>query len=775
MADDSEIGLKGRLRALGLWSLPTLKGDLAGGAAASLVSLPISMTVGVIAFAPLGKDFAVQGVLAGIYGAVALGIFAALFGARSIMMTGPRAASALIIASLMTNLLASDDLLFPSGQTVHYVIAITFFAMFMAGAIQFLAGRTGIANIVKNIPQPVAAGFMNSAALIVIIKQSWALLDIPKQEFIFDYLAHLGEARPMTMIPGVIAIAVMILAKKRLPQALAPVASLFGGTAAFYILRSALKGADVGTTLGEVTSRLPVPQVPDLFTSLTAGGDVVTVMLLVVPAALSLAALASMETALTLSALDEVTGRRTDSNREIAGHGLGNMAASLIGGVIGSGAMLRSRPGYDAGGRTPAMGVFLSLIMLAVVLGFADLIQFIPRAVIAGMILIVGFQSFDRWSFGLFRRFFTGFSKVRWALLLDIFIIVLVVWVALAFDLIVAVGVGIVVSVIVFVSRMSRSLVRREFRGPAIHSRSVWNERRQAALKDCGHRIAVLELEGAIFFGTAEGLEERVHDLTRNGVTHVVLDLKRIKYIDSTGAFVLQRIDRQLAWSGGVLALSYILPERRESKRIFKGSERRMNVALRSVWRALQDTGTVDAIGEDAFFTDTDSALAFCENNLLQAVAETSDVGAGSRNNTPAILNGLDGEEIRKIRRMFTRHVFAAGATIFQEGDDGDALYYITRGRADVYVDVVESGYRKRLLALLRGAVFGEMALLDNKPRAASVVAAQDTICYRLGIDAFERLKKADYEIALKLFNNICIMFSQRLRSSNAMITELEK
>jgi len=268
--------------------------------------------------------------------------------------------------------------------------------------------------------------------------------------------------------------------------------------------------------------------------------------------------------ALTLSALDEITGRRTDSNREIAGHGLGNMAASLIGGVIGSGAMLRSRPGFDAGGRTPAMGIFLSLILLAIVLGLADLIQFIPRAVIAGMILVIGFQSFDRWSFGLFGRFFTGSLKTRMASLADVFIIVLVVAIALTFDLIAAVGAGIVVSVVVFVSRMSRSLVRREFRGPAIHSKSVSSDQRQLVLRECGHRIAVLELDGAIFFGTAEGLEDRVHKLAGDGVTHMVLDMKRVKYIDSTGAFVLQRIHRNLSQQGGILALSYVLPERRK-------------------------------------------------------------------------------------------------------------------------------------------------------------------------------------------------------------------
>ncbi|MBL4689848.1 MAG: SLC26A/SulP transporter family protein, partial [Rhodospirillales bacterium] len=505
----------------------------------------------------------------------------------------------------------------------------------------------------------------------------------------------------------------------------------------------------------------------------TAGGDLLAVVLLVVPAALSLAAIVSLESALTLSALDEITGRRTDSNREIAGHGLGNMAASLIGGVIGSGAMLRSRPGFDAGGRTPAMGIFLSLILLAIVLGLADLIQFIPRAVIAGMILVIGFQSFDRWSFGLFGRFFTGSLKTRMASLADVFIIVLVVAIALTFDLIAAVGAGIVVSVVVFVSRMSRSLVRREFRGPAIHSKSVSSDQRQLVLRECGHRIAVLELDGAIFFGTAEGLEDRVHKLAGDGVSHVVLDMKRVKYIDSTGAFVLQRIHRNLSQQGGILALSYVLPERRKENRYYTGSERRLTSPLRLIWKALQDSGTVDVLGKQAFYTDTDSALAYCENNLIEA----GDHGTGGArlNGAPAILNGLSGAEIRQIRRLFTRHFYPAGETIFQQGDAGDALYYITRGRADIYVRVTESGYNKRLQAMLQGAVFGEMALLDNQPRAASVVAVQDTVCYRLGTEAFERLKTTDHKVALKLFNNVCVMFSQRLRSSNAMIEELEK
>jgi len=769
--------LQNKARAFRQWAANDFRGDFMGAVASTLVSLPISMSVGVISFAPLGKDYLAEGVLAGVYGAIILGLMSALFGARSIMLTGPRAASALIIASLMAHLLSSDNLLFPPGQTANFVIAITFFAIFLAGAIQFLLGATRAANIVKNIPYPVAAGFMNSAALVVITGQSWALLDIPKQESLLDIFAMLGDARPLTMLPGLVTAAAMIISKRTFSRVPSPVVGLAAGCAVYYAMKMSLGGLDVGMTLGALTSTLPKPHAIDMFSGLAAGGDMVAVLLLVVPAAFSLAAMLSLESALTLSQLDDLSGRQTDSNKELAGHGIGNMAAALCGGLMGSGAMVRSKPGYDAGGRTPAMAIMGSGLMLLIAVPFAGLIEYIPRAVIAGMILVIGFQNFDLWSLKLFKSWFTRFSLKRTDALIDTLIIVLVVSVAMAQDLIIAVGVGIGVAVIVFVSRMSRSVVRRECRGPDVHARSMWNEERQALLETCGHKISVLDLEGAIFFGTASSLESRINGLIREGVSHVVLDMKRVNNIDSTGSLVVQRIARRLKQAGGFLAISYVLEERRARPGAYEGDDRRSNKNSRHIWKVLSESGAGRTLGTDVFFPDTDSALAFCENNLIQRTNRTeknSSFFNGSRN-LPPILHGLDRGDIKKIRRRFTRHVYQPSENIFSQGDDGDALYYIAKGRADVYVQLEGTGQMKRLQAMQSGSVFGEMAILDRQPRAASVVAVEETVCYRLGVEEFEQIKAIDSEIAMKLFGNICSMLSGRIRSANIMITELEK
>jgi MFS superfamily sulfate permease-like transporter len=763
-------------RDYGFLPLANLKGDFLGAIAATLVSLPLSMTIGVVAFMPLGGDYAVQGVLTGIYGAVILGFVAATLGGRSILVSGPRAASALILASLISQLLLSEDLMFPSGQTIPNVISIAFFTILLAGAIQAACGATRMANIVKNIPYPVIAGFINSSALLIILGQSWTLLDIRRQDSLLEIFEHLDETRPIVLIPAIVTIATMLLTAKRfrIPMVPAPLAGLATGTAVFYLMRYVMKGADVGGTLGEVTSRLPTPQFVNMFTSLGAGGEFMLVMAMVIPAAISMAALASLDTLLSVSVIDDMTETRTDSNRKLVAHGIGNMAAALMGGMIGAGGMIRTKPGYDAGGRTKTMVHIVSGLMLGTVLLLAQTIEYIPRAVISGMVLVLGFQIFDRWSLSLLKQYFSRQGAHRKASLDDAVIILLVITAALVFNLIVAVGVGIAVALIIFVLHMQRSLIRRESRGPALHARSVWNERRQAVLRQCGHRIAALELEGAVFFGSADLLEDRVRELMRGGVTHIVLDMKRITDIDSTGGLALARISQRLRKAGGDLAISYVPVERRKADQLVKIDRRRKNTP-RQLWAALERSGALGTLGREQFHPDTDSALAALEDRVI-ADFTSEDLSATMRHLSVApILRGLSREEVSAFRRLATRRIYRTGEVIFAQGDDGDALYYISRGSVDITIHLEATGLDKRLQSLAEGNIFGEMAILDSKPRAASVIATTDTVCYRLGVAEFEKIKGDQPEAGMKLLNNFCKMFSERMRSANTIIGELEK
>jgi sulfate permease, SulP family len=759
-----------------------LRGDLKGGLVAALISLPMSMSMGIIAFLPFGPDFAVQGGIAGIYGAIIVGVGALVFGGRVIMVPGPRAVAALIFSSLAMQLLDSEDLMFPSGSSVSNVMTICFLALFLASVLQSGLGFLKCGNIVKYIPQPVVAGFINSSALLIVFAQIGILLDIPRQENFWETIINLDLMRPLTMVPGIIAIVTMLATKRWAKTLPASFIGLVIGSASYYLMKHNLGGFDVGITMGELTTNLPMPPSADFFSAIAASGEIWTVLAMLVPAVISIAAVASMETVLSISAIDQISEQRTSHDRELGAQGAGNAIAALLGGLMSSGGMIRTKPAYDIGGRTVFSGVFCSVFLLVTMLGFAQLIEYIPRAVVAGVIIVLGFQIFDRWSLNVFRQCWSHRNFAQDNTLMDAGVILLVVATALTFDLIVAVIVGILVAMILFVARMSRSLIRRIGRGPAIHSRSAWDDHKQSIIQEHGHRIATIELEGALFFATADTLEDVIRDLIDDGATHFVLDMKRVSQLDSSGTSALQRINRLIIRAGGKLFISYVLYERRKKRgerrnkhRSVEAQERRIKGVSRDLWQTLEQTGVVSALGAAQFSVDTDSALVSCEREVIEQVMQTNATTYNRSHRAPAIVNGLSPSEVKFLRRHCQRCYFQPGDMVFREADNGDALYFLAHGRVDVSIYLSTLGQNKRLQTLLNGAIFGEMALLDDKPRAATVRAVHGTLCYRLDIKAFELIKQKYPEMALKLFNNLCMMFSERMRSANTMISELEK
>jgi hypothetical protein len=213
--------------------------------------------------------------------------------------------------------------------------------------------------------------------------------------------------------------------------------------------------------------------------------------------------------------------------------------------------------------------------------------------------------------------------------------------------------------------------------------------------------------------------------------------------------------------------------EKRRGRGDFMGAERRRVGSARRARIAFERFGVVRAVGENHIFPDTDSALAACEN-LVLGVGERDRRDDHARKAIVGVFRGFTGAELRDIRRRAKRISWRKGETIFAEGDTGDAIFLLSRGRADVIIRVPGSEHGKRLDTLTPGSVFGEMAVLDNKPRAAAVVAADHAVGYRLSAAAFAALKGERPQIALKLLSNLCLIMTARMRSANRMIAELE-
>jgi SulP family sulfate permease len=262
-------------------------------------------------------------------------------------------------------------------------------------------------------------------------------------------------------------------------------------------------------------------------------------------------------------------------------------------------------------------------------------------------------------------------------------------------------------------------------------------------------------LEGSIFFGTADSLSAKVDQLTGEGVREVILDMKRVNEIDSTGARILKQIYTRLVRRRGDMAISYLEEDGR-------------------LWHFLKDMGIYRVMGRNRVFPDTDLALEYFEDRILAELLPDSDFSNETMLERLMVLQGLDRNEVKVLARYLALEKYNNAETVIRQGEAGDALYFIVRGSADVTIDLPGTRRRKRIQTFSAGTFFGEMALLDGKPRSANVEARETLVVYKLGLDEFHRLKTDYPHISITLMTNISRTLAARLRFANEMISELE-
>ena len=747
---------------------------LKGGAASALVSFPISMTYGVIAFAPLGPDYTAYGILAGLFGAIFCSLLLVPAGGRSMLGFGPRAASIVIFSALCSQLLALPTLAFPPQEKIQIVIAIGFVAMALAGLVQALVGVLRFGSIVNFVPYSVIAGFINASVVLIILGQVWPLLGLTRQPSIFDLVDHIDSITPLAIIPGLGAMGLMMLSARYLKAVPAPLVGLVGGVAIYHGLAGLVPDMELGPTLTALDSWQPSFYIFDNADVVFSADVMAEIFWIVVPAALSMAALSSFDTVFSLSALNEMTDEKSDQNKELRAHGIASFGAALFGGLISSGGLNRTKPALDAGARTPLYHVVAAVVMLAALIGASEWINIIPNSVIGGMVLYIGISLFDGWTFSHVFRLKRGELANRKDLLFDFAIILLVITITLLQNLIVAVGVGAAVAVLVFVTKISRNLIKSSSRGPAHRSRKIWPERQQDILNEHGHAIAVLRLQGALFFGTAKTFEEQVDALIADGVKFMVLDFKHTKEIDVSGARALIRVNKSLYKAGGFLALSYVKKERRQQRQEETSNDRRKISGDRGLWRALDSSGAIAQIGNEKLFFDTDIALIACERRLIELVQPEQNTRLETGWTRNKLLDGLAVADLQLLKPLLQRKRYQAGDLVFNQGDQSDGAYFIVRGDIDIMLEFQNTGDSKRLQTFSGGTFFGEMSLLNNAPRSATAIARAPTVCFLLDRQNFEKLYVDFPHISLKMVDSLCAILADRLQHANNLISDLE-
>jgi len=491
-----------------------LRGDLFGGLTAAIVALPLALAFGVASGA---------GPVAGLYGAICVGFFAALFGGTPAQVSGPTGPMTVVAATIFT---AHADSL-----------AVAFTIVMLAGILQIAFGKLRFGRYINLVPYPVVSGFMSGIGVIIIIGQLDPLLGHEAPKSVINALTVLPEYAmhpvPAALVAGLVALAICVLTPKPVTQKVpATLIALVTGT---LLVAFVLPGAPV---LGDIPSALPRFVVPELDPRLLRE---------IVPPALVLAALGSIDSLLTSLIADNVTRTFHDSDRELVGQGLGNLCAGLLGGIPGAGATMRTLVNIRSGGRTPISGAFHALVLLAIALGLGPLASWVPHAVLAGILIKVGIDVID-WSYLRRSARLPASSTVCMVtvLLLTVFV-----------DLITAVAVGTVMASMLFIAEMA-DLQSRSIRAISDHAsgEGILGDAEAALFRQLQGRVLLLHLAGPMSFGAANEMTRRMSMARSFDV--LVIDMQDVPSLDVSAGLSLETIIERAHSQGQNVVLSGI-------------------------------------------------------------------------------------------------------------------------------------------------------------------------------------------------------------------------
>ena len=733
--------------------LGNLRSDITGGVMSAAVAIPLAIGYGMFAFVPLGDAYFAYGVLAGLYAAFIVAIASVALGDKTTTIYAPRIVTTFFLGAIILHSLRTSEAAIIRSGNVELIIAIVFSIVLLGGLFQMLFGLMRIGTLIKYMPHTVMSGFQNAAALLLFLVQIGTVLGYEGHTPMSELANHLASARPLSVLVALLTFVAMWNAKNFAPKVPPAITGLAAGTAAYYALALSGFAANLGPVMGATPiAHLSPSNLPDFFDLVVKPG-VLEVVPTILTGALGLAIIASVDALLCARLLQTPTGAKRDIDRQLVRLGLGNMLSASCGGITGGINIGPSLVNRAYGARTPLSVLVNAAVVLITLLLLLPLIAHLPRVALSGVIMVIAVQHIDPWTIQLVKRLFSPDVANRPRIVLELFVIALVATVSIAMNIVIAVFIGIVVAILFFLLRMSRSVIRRAYRCDGVHSRRTRPPQQAALVNQHGGRILVMELEGALFFGTADSLEHEIETSLQGPTSYLILDLKRVTEIDSTGARLILKIHDRLIKNGQHLAIAH-LQERSPLERF------------------LHDMGVTAAVTRGRIFPDTDHAIEWAEDRLI--FTELGDAGTDAEFpfNQLDVLADFTPEDLETIKTMLQRRTYAKGELVFREGDSSAELFIIAHGSASVRIRINEE-HQTRLITFSPGTLFGEIALLDQEVRSASVLADENLVCYVLTRADFLILSRQHPFIAIKLLGNLARELSSRLRRANRTIYQL--
>ncbi len=514
--------------ALSNYSTERLREDVIAGIVVGIVALPLAIAFGIAS----GVSPTI-----GLITAIIGGFMVSFFGGCSVQIGGPTGAFIIIVY----NIIAQFGL---TGLAVATV---------MAGVILVIMGLFRLGTVIKFIPYPIVVGFTAGIALTIFSTQindffGLGLTDIPGQ-FIPKwglYLRSLGSIDITTLIVGLVSLGIIIGApfiSKKLPGALLAIIIV---TAASWLLSTFTDWFHVetiGDRFGDMPTDIPLPHAFAL--------DMATINLLL-PSAFTIAVLGAIESLLSATVADGVTGSRTNSNTELIGQGIANITVPFFGGIPVTGAIARTMTNITNGGRTPVAGIVHALVLLLIFLFMMPLINYIPMACLAAVLIITAYNmSGWRTIIGIFHS-----PKS------DISVLLVTFFLTVIFDLTIAIEIGLLLAVVLFLRRVMENTEVKAYSGQLDVNEGTDSPNHEVL--DVAKGVSVYEIDGPFFFGIATKFDELMRSTMHNKPVVRIIRMRKVAFIDATGLHNLEILIKSSQSEGIHIVLSGVRPNVRE-------------------------------------------------------------------------------------------------------------------------------------------------------------------------------------------------------------------
>jgi SulP family sulfate permease len=556
-----------------------VRGDLFGGITAGIVALPLALAFGVSS--GLGPD-------AGLYGAIFISFFAALFGGTPTQISGPTAPMTAVSMVVIAGIIASNN------GDVSKALPIILTVFLLAGLLQIGLGLAGLGKYIRYIPYPVVSGFMTAIGVIILVTQILPSIGYNAKEdaeFVKQFESQVEEVvlsrylkdsknkktdkiltlqdyknaaaegesivradiikesktlagREASGVLGTLKVlprALKYLNWLELILALGTIIIIYGFKRITTVVPSTLvalvvmTGISVGFGLDykpieEIPSGFPIPNM-EIFTNFSLASITPYIF-----TALTLALLGAIDSLLTSVVADNMTKTKHKPNKELIGQGIGNSIASVFGGIPGAGATIRTVVNINSGGKTKLSGMVAGLMLLLILLGLGPVASKIPAAVLAGILVTVGIGVMDYKGLKAIPSLPRDIKIVGIKLSSEVIIMIIVLLLSTFWNLVYAVGIGLVIASLMFMKKIG-DLTAQQSNITSLKEESWVDE--IGITKKIRDKIFIKHIKGPLFFGSTSDFQQLIKQIPAAAST-IIIRMDRMEYIDQSGLYALE-------------------------------------------------------------------------------------------------------------------------------------------------------------------------------------------------------------------------------------------